>query len=105
MSHSKEPENDQIEGEEKEALALLPRRQVLVGGLMAGAGAMGLSLLGRVPAFAAPVSPLGTTTQLQVVASGNDGRIYHTIRHADGSWVPSFDVANSVVSNGDNFPF
>jgi hypothetical protein len=40
------------------------------------------------------------SSSLHVVALGNDGRLYHTIRRADGSWQSSFGSIASQVSGG-----
>lgn len=42
----------------------------------------------------------GVGTDLQLVALGADGELYHTIRHQNGSWQPNFELVQSVVAGG-----
>lgn len=44
------------------------------------------------------VACAGVGDELHVVGVGIDGQLYHTIRHADGTWQPSFGPVASAVS-------
>lgn len=81
--------------EEQRAFAVMPRREVLIKGLIAGAGAVGLGLLGQMPAFASQ-----TGAKVHVVGLGTDQVLYHTIHFANGTWAPSYGIINAQERNG-----
>jgi hypothetical protein len=45
------------------------------------------------------VSCAGVEGELQVVGVTEDGEMWHTIRHANGSWQPSFGDVKAQESN------
>jgi hypothetical protein len=48
---------------------------------------------------------LENTGSLQLVAADTTGVLWHTIRHADGSWVGAFGNVNQQESNGASLRF
>ncbi len=84
----------------------LLRRDFLAKGMVIGASVMGLDVLGTLPASAALLSTSATNPQLHIIGRNvNNGRIYHTIRFADGSWQPDFGDVNTQESNGKQVGF
>jgi hypothetical protein len=51
------------------------------------------------PGYFSAVSCAGVGGQLHVVGLTDDGGMWHTIRHADGSWQPAFRDVKDVESN------
>jgi hypothetical protein len=51
------------------------------------------------PGYLTATGCAGVNGELQVLALGEDGRMWHTIRHADGSWHPDFGDVKGQESN------
>ncbi|BCJ40706.1 hypothetical protein Aiant_13630 [Actinoplanes ianthinogenes] len=51
------------------------------------------------PGYFTATGCAGVNGELQVLGLTEDGKMWHTIRHADGSWVPSFGDVKAQESN------
>src|SRR5207244_1596717 len=55
------------------------------------------------PGYFSAVAATGVDGELQLSALTNDGKVWHTIRHADGSWQPFFGDVKAVESNNPGY--
>jgi hypothetical protein len=109
MSLFNEENGKLIETNQPQMPSLLPRRaflrkSLLTGAsasLLASAGAVGLELLGTLPAAAAT----GPGGNVQIVALDTAGVLWHTIRRPNGTWEGAFGNVNQQESNGGSLRF